>query len=81
MFDVLNTAFCASQDFTQSRLAFGKRFAPQIVAIECQQIKGEGNRRVIHNPTIQGIEVRHSFGIEADIAVPLMRAACSTIPG
>src|SRR5512141_1811429 len=34
MFDVLNTAFCASQDFMQSRLAFGKRFAPQIVAIK-----------------------------------------------
>ena len=86
MLDVLNAAFGASEQLAQRRLAAGKWFAPQIVAIEHQQIEGTGDRCVIHDPAVQCVELRNASASShttsaSMMAKPLIRAACSTMPG
>ena len=66
MFDVLNAAFRAFENFAQCRLALGKWFAPLIVTVEHQQIKSAGDCAVVVNAAVQGIEIGHTIRVNPD---------------
>jgi hypothetical protein len=64
--DILNAVFRAAQDFAQCRLTLGKRFPPKVLAVEHQQIKNTGDRRVIHCAAMQRIKIGDTIGSDPD---------------
>jgi hypothetical protein len=52
------------QKFSQGRLALHIWFAAQIVTVEHQKIEGAGRSALIFDPTMQGIENRHSIRVQ-----------------
>jgi hypothetical protein len=66
VFDVLNAALRAAQNFAQRGLALAEWSPPLIVTIKHQQIEGTGDSCMIQSATMQGIEVRNAFRIETD---------------
>src|SRR5262249_45192049 len=61
MFNKLNPASCALQDFSQGLLSFGKRFSPQVFAIDRQQVESECDCSTVIDPAMQGVEVGHTI--------------------
>jgi hypothetical protein len=66
VFDVLNAITRPKQKLAQSCLAFDKRFAAHVVAIEHQQIKSDCDCIAIIETTMEQIELRRTFAVEAD---------------
>ena len=62
--DVLNSFFHGSQGFAQCRFPLAERAPPQISTIAHEQIKSTGDRLEIPSAAVQGIEIRHTIGIE-----------------
>jgi hypothetical protein len=52
------------RSFTQRSLALGKRFSPQIVAIEHHQIESAGDRSIIHDATVKRVELCDAISVE-----------------
>jgi hypothetical protein len=63
MLDVLNAPAGANEEPGQSSFPIYERTAPEIVAIERQQIKRAGDGELIGGAAVQGIELWNSFFI------------------
>ena len=59
MFDVLDAATRAKQEFAQSCPAFGKWSLSHVITIEHQKVESAGNREVIVGAAVQGIKISH----------------------
>jgi hypothetical protein len=68
-FRILRNSSAASDGGLRARPikdAFGKRFAPHVVAIEREQIESACHRDVIIGATVQGVKIRHPVFARAD---------------